>query len=41
VSSRDAQAEQFAARFLQQRGLVVLQQNYRCRQGEIDLILQD
>ncbi len=39
--SRGAQAEQFAARLLQQRGLTLLQQNYRCRQGEIDLILQD
>jgi putative endonuclease len=39
--SRGAQAEQFAARFLQQRGLSLLQQNYRCHQGEIDLILQD
>jgi len=39
--SRGAQAEQFAARFLQQHGLSLLQQNYRCRSGEIDLILQD
>lgn len=39
--ARGAQAEQFAARFLQQHGLVLLEQNYRCRQGEIDLILKD
>ena len=36
-----ARAEQLAAQFLQQRGLKLLQQNYRCRFGEIDLVLQD
>jgi putative endonuclease len=36
-----AQAEQLAAQFLQQRGLVLLQHNYRCRHGEIDLIMRD
>ncbi len=36
-----AQAEQLAARFLQQRGLSLVQQNYRCRHGEIDLIMRD
>lgn len=36
-----AQAELTAARFLQQRGLRLLQSNYRCRMGEIDLILRD
>ncbi|MBI1174111.1 MAG: YraN family protein [Sideroxydans sp.] len=41
MSSRGAQAEQLAARFLQQQGLTLLQQNYRCRHGEIDLILRD
>jgi putative endonuclease len=40
-SASGARAEQAAARFLQQRGLKLLQQNYRCRFGEIDLILQD
>jgi putative endonuclease len=40
-SSRGAQAEQLAAQFLQRHGLKLLQQNYRCRYGEIDLILQD
>lgn len=38
---RGAQAEQHAADFLQQHGLTLLQRNYRCRYGEIDLILQD
>lgn len=36
-----AKAEQLAAQFLQQRGLKFLQQNYRCRFGEIDLVMQD
>lgn len=39
--TRGAQAEQQAARFLQRQGLKLLQQNYRCRYGEIDLIMQD
>ena len=41
MSSSGAQAEQLAAQFLQRHGLKLLQQNYRCRFGEIDLILQD
>ncbi|MDO8413922.1 MAG: YraN family protein [Gallionellaceae bacterium] len=41
MSSSGVQAEQLAAQFLQQRGLKLLQQNYRCRYGEIDLIMQD
>ncbi|MDD5181473.1 MAG: YraN family protein [Gallionellaceae bacterium] len=41
MSSCGAQAERLAAQFLQRRGLKLLQQNYRCRFGEIDLILQD
>jgi putative endonuclease len=36
-----AQAEQTAACFLQQQGLRLVQANYRCRFGEIDLILKD
>ena len=39
--SLGALAEQAAAEFLRGRGLRLLQQNYRCRFGEIDLILQD
>lgn len=34
-------AEALAAAYLQARGLRLLQQNYRCRLGEIDLILSD
>lgn len=36
-----AQAEQTAAQYLQRQGLRLLQSNYRCRFGEIDLILKD
>ncbi|MBI3903867.1 MAG: YraN family protein [Nitrosomonadales bacterium] len=39
--TRGAQAEQLAAQFLQRHGLKLLHNNYRCRYGEIDLILQD
>lgn len=41
MSNKGAAAEQTAALFLQRYGLKLLQQNYRCRFGEIDLILQD
>lgn len=33
--------EQRAAEYLTQRGLKILERNYRCRQGEIDLIARD
>jgi len=36
-----AQAEQTAAQYLQHQGLRLLHSNYRCRFGEIDLILKD
>jgi putative endonuclease len=36
-----AQAEQLAAQYIQQQGLKLIVQNYRCRLGEIDLIMQD
>ncbi len=39
--SSGAQAEQLAADFLRNNGLALLQRNYRCRFGEIDLIMQD
>jgi putative endonuclease len=35
------QAEQLAAQYLQQRGLTMVQANFRCRFGEIDLIMRD
>lgn len=36
-----AAAEGLAAMYLQKNGLVLLESNFRCRFGEIDLILQD
>lgn len=33
-------AEDKACRFLQQHGLTLVEKNYRCRLGEIDLIMQ-
>lgn len=36
-----AAAEQLAAEILQQQGLKLLQRNFSCNMGEIDLILQD
>ncbi|HKY01125.1 MAG TPA: YraN family protein [Burkholderiales bacterium] len=33
-------AEDLAARYLQQHGLRLIDRNYRCRGGEIDLIMQ-
>lgn len=41
MSKSGALAEQLAAEYLQQQGLKLLQMNYSCRYGEIDLILQD
>ncbi|MDO8926867.1 MAG: YraN family protein [Sideroxyarcus sp.] len=35
------QAEQLAAQFLQRQGLTLVETNYRCRFGEIDLILRE
>ena len=34
-------AEQLACHYLQQQGLTLITQNYHCRRGEIDLIMQD
>ncbi len=33
--------EQFAERYLTARGLKLVDKNYHCRQGEIDLIMKD
>jgi putative endonuclease len=38
---RGRQAETLAWKYLQSRGLRLLQRNYRSRRGEIDLVLQD
>lgn len=41
ITSKGNDAEQRAATFLQQHNLVLLEKNYRCRFGEIDLIMRD
>jgi putative endonuclease len=38
---RGQQGEQMAAEFLQRQGYRIEQQNYRCREGEIDIIAWD
>ena len=38
---RGKDAETRAWHYLQARGLRLLERNYRCRRGEIDLVLQD
>ena len=35
------EAEGLAERFLTRRGLVLVRRNYRCRRGEIDLVMRD
>ena len=41
MSAKGTVAEDAAAQFLASRGLQLLQRNYRCRFGEIDLILRE
>jgi putative endonuclease len=41
MSDRGALAEDAAAGFLTGRGFKLLERNYRCRFGEIDLIMRD
>jgi putative endonuclease len=41
VSLRGRDAEEAAAALLQAHGLALVQRNYRCRFGEIDLIMRD
>lgn len=38
---KGSDAEQIAVSYLQRRHLVLVTQNYRCRFGEIDLIMRD
>lgn len=38
--SKGAAGEVMAARFLRQKGYTILASNYRCRQGEIDIIAE-
>lgn len=41
TKNKGSDAEQRTAIFLQQQNLVLLVRNYRCRFGEIDLIMRD
>jgi len=41
MNDRGAAAEALAARFLQARGVRIVERNYRCRGGEIDIIARD
>jgi len=41
MGARGEAAENLAAAFLQRAGLALVERNYRCRFGEIDLIMQD
>lgn len=41
MNNSGAPAEQWAAHYLQKQGLKLIEQNYRGRFGEIDLIMQD
>lgn len=41
AGDRGRAAEDLACHYLAERGLVLLERNYRCRRGEIDLILRD
>ncbi len=41
AANRGEAAEQAALHYLQQQGLRLIARNYRCRQGEIDLIMAD
>jgi putative endonuclease len=33
--------EELAARFLRERGMVVIERNWRCEHGEVDLVVRD
>lgn len=41
MKGRGQEAEKLAADYLQQRGLTILERNYLCRFGEIDLVARD
>lgn len=38
--TKGQETEEQACRYLQQQGLQLIERNYRCRQGEIDLIMK-
>jgi putative endonuclease len=41
MNNLGSDAEQIAATYLQQQGLILVTSNYSCRFGEIDLIMRD
>ena len=41
MNRKGVHAETLAAAFLEHRGLTILERNYRCRLGEIDLVARD
>jgi len=41
TSQQGQLAEDEACQFLEKNGLTLIEKNYRCRSGEIDLIMQD
>ena len=41
MAARGEAAENLAAAFLQRQGLTLVERNYRCRFGEIDVIARD
>lgn len=41
MNRRGADAETLAAAYLETQGLLVLERNYRCRLGEIDLVARE
>ena len=41
MNRRGVEAEALAAAFLERRGLTIVERNYRCRLGEIDLVARD
>jgi putative endonuclease len=41
VAERGASGEALACRHLEAEGLVVLERNYKCRSGEIDIVARD
>jgi putative endonuclease len=41
VTTAGVESERIAERFLVQRGLALVERNYRCRFGEIDLVMRE
>jgi len=41
MNNSGKQAEEMASHYLQKQNLTLITQNYNCRRGEIDLIMQD